>query len=232
MTQKPAFGDSDGWSDEDFIFRSRDFASIDSRQSEPPTGPEIENHSQAHGQYDWADPLELIVSPETPFAELDAPDIVALGATADISEFTYGPKDPDSFVAWAISSGTLEEGSADGDVLDVLEDDDITLAGADYDEGLSEPAYTPRPEIPGLSRRLAVDAWLSEVAEISAQDREKARDAANLLTTPRLHALLPWLRSKTWTGELLTAFFQFLFHWDANWQLWECLRWSAQTRSW
>ena len=195
MTQKPAFGDSDGWSDEDFIFRSRDFVIIDSRQLEPPKEPEIENHSQSPGQYNGADPLEQIVSPETPFAELDVPDLVAPRPTEDISDFKYGPMDPDSFVAWAMSSGTLKEGSADGDVLDVLEEDDIALAGADYDEGLSEPAYTPPPDLPGLSRRLAVDSWLSEVADISAQGREKARDAANLLTTPRLHALLPWLRT-------------------------------------
>ena len=105
---------------------------------------------------------------------------------------------------------------------------------AEYDSALAQPLYNLDDDTDFPWARIRVDEWLAGLKLDNDIQREGISGLLLELSDARLRHMLPWLRSKKWTGRNLLLFLEFRRHWESESQKrwWESRYWSFGEDQW
>ena len=217
MTQQQRFGDSDGWTEEDFVFVQYQPTNGELWR-EQPTQPRL-RIAQEEQVVDSTAPRESSPSngdQEEPAEEIVGSDFGGIEDTGTPED--VGLLDPDDYAQLTERDLFEDEEPFEqslGDEIEYLE-----LGEANYEDDLSSPAFVPFEDGAGVYRTLQMDEWLAEIPDLAQEEREEAATWVGGLRPPRFGNWLPWLKDQNWNGRTLLAFLRFQAYWDGNWELW------------
>ena len=208
MTQQQLFGDSDGWTDEDFVFVQQHPAE-DGFWRDQATQPRFESINIEAADDDT----------EPDIGEIETADNVEELTLLDAEEYVQFDENE------LLKSEEIPEISFDEEI------EYLKFGGADYEDDTSRPAFPSSKSDTGIAKDLPVDEWLSSLTDLTKKEREEVATWVGGLRPPRFGSWLPWLKDQKWDRRTLLAFLQFQAYWDVNWELW-VVRIPTKQRGW
>ncbi len=116
-------------------------------------------------------------------------------------------------------------------ITDEWDEPDPTI---DPDSGLAEQLYPPDNSVDDVSLELKIHDLLLLVTPIDDDQRARCTALLRQFGAVELRYMLPWLRTRTWCGRMLTLFLEFREIWyqktRSHW--WESWYWDARNTDW